>query len=79
MDWDKIIDATTDAIGLALQPLRDEGVFILGSGMSYHNMHGFDLTQSRPRLRSTPGCPMMQSPADRERSLLDWATIPKSI
>ena len=38
----KSLSAETNfAIGKALRPLREDGILVLGSGYTFHNMHAF--------------------------------------
>jgi aromatic ring-opening dioxygenase catalytic subunit (LigB family) len=65
------------AAGQALAPLRDEGVLILGSGMSWHNMRGFSpaFTARSEAFDAWLG-DAIADPAARDEAIRHWEQGP---
>lgn len=67
------------AAGRALAALRDEGVLIVGSGMSFHNMRGYGDPRYTPvsaRFDEWLTAAVESGTPRREAMLRDWASAP---
>jgi len=68
-------------LGEALAPLRDEGVLIFGSGLTYHNMRGFGRSESTlvaAGFENYLNEAITAEPARRDAMLEHWESAPHS-
>ena len=67
-------------LGETLAPLRDEGVLIIGSGLTYHNMRGFGRPASlEPSVQFEQylfEAISSNDPQQRNQALVDWEQAP---
>lgn len=76
------LDAQTHLeIGKALASLRDEGILIIGSGMSFHNMRGYGKPQFGPISDAFDAWltkTVESDPVIRNEQLANWASAPSA-
>ncbi len=70
-------------LGAILGPLRDEGVMIIGSGMAYHSMRGFNEQESKPKNakfnRWLVDTVTAQSADQSMLDLVNWTDAPNAL